>query len=87
MTIGVIYFVFMELIGLGIPFLCLSICFCFHLGTPAVSHYAMISIGFYPIFGPYYVLMSNKDYRNRVSKIMKLTNKVTIRVVEGHKTV
>ncbi|CAI4229735.1 unnamed protein product [Auanema sp. JU1783] len=77
LTIGIIYFVFLELVGLGLPIICLAVCGMFNVGLPIFAQYAFISMSIYPIFGPYYVLMSNVDYRNRVDMIIKRTRLVT----------
>ncbi|CAI4225011.1 unnamed protein product [Auanema sp. JU1783] len=71
MTFGILYLMGVELIGLGFPILIISVCFVFNVGNSVVSHFAFISMGFYPIFGSYYVLMSNTDYRNKVKGIVK----------------
>ncbi|CAI4221001.1 unnamed protein product [Auanema sp. JU1783] len=77
MTYGIIYFVLCELIGLGIPIILLALCGTFSVGRLAVSQSAMISISVYPICGPYYVLMSNKDYNEKVNLILKRIKKMT----------
>ncbi|CAI4223537.1 unnamed protein product [Auanema sp. JU1783] len=51
---------------------------CSSIGNVAVSHYAVISIALYPMIGPYYVLMSNPEYRKRVVELTTRAPKVTI---------
>ncbi|CAI4225107.1 unnamed protein product [Auanema sp. JU1783] len=71
MTVGILCFVFLEVFALGIPFVSLAACLFFNLGNSIVGELACFCICIYPIFGPYYVLMSNADYRRRFSLIIK----------------
>ncbi|CAI4231593.1 unnamed protein product [Auanema sp. JU1783] len=70
-TSGILYFMVLEIVGLGIPYIVISTCFILRVGNPVVSQFAIITMCVYPIFGPYYVLMSNTDYRNRVRGILR----------------
>ncbi|CAI4223984.1 unnamed protein product [Auanema sp. JU1783] len=54
---------------------------CYHaLGSPIVAQLACCCVSIYPIFGSYYVLMSNADYRAKVSSIVKRVYGRTARV-------
>ncbi|CAI4231359.1 unnamed protein product [Auanema sp. JU1783] len=71
MTSGILYFIIVEIVGLGFPILIISGCLVFNVGNTAISNYAFMSLSFYHILASYYVLMSNTDYRNRVKGILK----------------
>ncbi|CAI4220713.1 unnamed protein product [Auanema sp. JU1783] len=70
-TTGILNFMVVEIVGLGIPFMIISACFVLRMGNTVVSDSAFISMCIYPIFGPYYVLMSNTDYSNKVKGILR----------------
>ncbi|CAI4225045.1 unnamed protein product [Auanema sp. JU1783] len=70
-TTGILYFMIVETVGFGCPFLVLCLCAFLNVGNTVVSQLAFMTMCIYPIFGPYYVLMSNTDYRNRVRGILK----------------
>ncbi|CAI4224646.1 unnamed protein product [Auanema sp. JU1783] len=77
LTGGVISFMMMGLIGIGIPTICLIICSFFGLGNLIIFQCSIICMCLYPIFGSYHGLMSNADYRNRIHSIMKRARKIT----------
>ncbi|CAI4220851.1 unnamed protein product [Auanema sp. JU1783] len=70
-TVGIIYFGAVELGWVGGPVVIIGSCIIFHIGNYVVSHCSLVLLCFYPISGPYYVLMSNVDYNKRVKEIMK----------------
>ncbi|CAI4226633.1 unnamed protein product [Auanema sp. JU1783] len=77
-TIGIIYFGIIKIVSVGVPIAILITCSCLNIGSVGVSHYATISVGLYPMIGPYYVLLSNPEYRKRVIEITTRARKVTI---------
>ncbi|CAI4223990.1 unnamed protein product [Auanema sp. JU1783] len=77
-TAGIIYFSIVELVAVGVPVSVLTACCCLSMGNVVVAHYALISIALYPVFAPYYVLMSNTEYRRRVVELTTRGRKVTI---------
>ncbi|CAI4225143.1 unnamed protein product [Auanema sp. JU1783] len=70
-TIGIIHYMILEIFGVGLPITCVIFCTCFSVGNILVSHYSVISVSTYPIFSPYYVLMTNTDYRKKIEAMMK----------------
>ncbi|CAI4225167.1 unnamed protein product [Auanema sp. JU1783] len=70
-TSGILYFMIVEFVGLFCPYMIFSACYFLRVGNTVVSDCSFIIMSIYPIFGPYYVLMSNTDYRNRVKGILK----------------
>ncbi|CAI4231585.1 unnamed protein product [Auanema sp. JU1783] len=77
LTVGVLSFMTVEMIGLAIPIITILVCCIFKIGNPTVFEFAMISICLYPAFGSYFVLMSNTDYRNRIHSIFRRARKLT----------
>ncbi|CAI4220695.1 unnamed protein product [Auanema sp. JU1783] len=59
-----------ELVGVGVPVVMLGLGFVLNIGNYVVSLFSLILPCFYPIAGPYYVLMSNVDYNKRVKEII-----------------
>ncbi|CAI4220955.1 unnamed protein product, partial [Auanema sp. JU1783] len=70
-TSGILYFMVIEIVGLGIPFIIICSCVILSMGNTVVSQLAFMTMSIYPIFGPYFVLMSNTDYRNRGKGILR----------------
>ncbi|CAI4227221.1 unnamed protein product [Auanema sp. JU1783] len=70
-TISVISFMTADIVGIGLPIICLVACGCFGIGTTVVFQCVMISMCLYPAFGSYFVLMSNTEYRNRINSIFR----------------
>ncbi|CAI4220924.1 unnamed protein product [Auanema sp. JU1783] len=70
-SVGIIYFGAVELCGVAVPLGILGMCALLHIGNHVVAHCSLTLLTFYPIAGPYYVLMSNVDYSKRVNEIIK----------------
>ncbi|CAI4220673.1 unnamed protein product [Auanema sp. JU1783] len=68
-TVGIIYYGAVELVGVGVPVVILAACSFLHIGNYIVAHFFMFILCIYPISGPYYILMSNPDYNKRVNEI------------------
>ncbi|CAI4225008.1 unnamed protein product [Auanema sp. JU1783] len=50
-TSGIVYFMVVKIVGLGIPFVVISACFALRVGNTVVSDCCLIIMSIYPIFG------------------------------------